>query len=180
MRRFGAMLPLTCMLAVYVVFAMAGCVRSEEGASESTIRIGTFDSRALAAAYGRSDVFKSQVAELTAEYEKAKASGDERRIKELEVEGPALQKVLENQVFSTWPVDNILKQIEDKIPEIAEQADVGVIVCKWDVVYQESGVEFVDVTDLLVNLFEPDEETLRTIDNLKATNPIPLKELEEH
>jgi hypothetical protein len=180
MRRFGGMHTLTSVLTTLAVLAMTGCVRSEEGEFGTRIRIGTFDSRAVAVAYGRSNEFKSQIDELMANYEKAKASGDEKRVKEFEAEGPARQELLEKQAFSTWPVDNILEQIEDEIPKIAKQADVDVIVCKWDVIYQRSEVEFVDVTDLMINLFDPDEETLKIVEELKATDPIPLEELEEH
>jgi hypothetical protein len=159
---------------------MTGCAQSEEGESGERIRIGTFDSRAVAVAYGRSDAFNSQVADLMTEYEKAKTSGDEKRIKELEAEGPAKQELMEKQVFSTWPVNNILEQIEETIPEIANRADVDVIVCKWDIVYQGSGVEFVDVTDLMVSHFDPDDETLKIIEDLKEADPVPMDELKHH
>jgi hypothetical protein len=118
--------------------------------------------------------------DLRAEYEKAKAAEDEERIKELEVEGPAQQELMHKQGFGTWPVDNILEKIKGKIPEIARQADVDVIVSKWNIVYQGSGVELVDVTDLMVQPFDPDEETLKIVKDIQTMDPVPLEELKDH
>ncbi len=146
----------------------------------STVRVGTFDSRALAMAYYRSEAFNRQLKELKTELEKARAAGDEKRVKELEAEGPALQELLRKQGFGTWPVDNILKKINKKIPKIAKQANVAVIVSKWDIVYQRSGVEFVDVTDLMVQPFDPSEKTRKIIKEIQKQNPVPLEELRDH
>jgi hypothetical protein len=91
-----------------------------------------------------------------------------------------MQDLLHRQGFSTWPVDDILEQVEGRIPAIAERAEVDVIVSKWTIVYERPGVEFVDVTDLMVEPFEPDEETLKIIEELKKQAPVSLEELEKH
>lgn len=175
---------MTCVVINVVLAGLAGYTtvgaqQSEENTSGSKVRIGTFDSRALAVAYARSEAFGHYMKGLRAEYEKAKAEGDEKRVKELEAEGPALQELLHKQGFSTWPVDNILEQIKGRIPEIAKQADVEVIVSKWDIVYQRSGLEFVDITDLMVKPFDPNEETLKILKELQNQDPVPLEELKE-
>jgi len=183
---------------IYVLTGLAGCTtvgaeQPEEKTPGSKVRVGTFDSRALAVAYYRSDAFRRHMEGLKAEYEKAKAAGDEKRVKELEAESssptwpdsgwppsPAQQELIHKQGFSTWPVDNILEQIKGKIPEIAKQAGVDVIVSKWDIVYQRSGVEFIDVTDLMVKPFDPNEQTLKIVKELKKQYPVPLEELKKH
>jgi hypothetical protein len=165
----------------------------QEKASASNVRVGTFDSRALAQAYYRSDMFHTHISDLRAEYEKAKAAGDEKRVKELEVESssptwpglgwpPSLaqQELIHKQGFSTWPVDNVLEKIKGKIPEIAEHADVDIIVSKWNIVYQRLGVELVDVTDLMVKPFDPDEETLKIVKDLQELEPVTLEEFKDH
>lgn len=86
---------------------------------------------------------------------------------------------MHKQGFSTWPVDDILERIKDQIPEIAKQAGVDIIVSKWDIVYQLPGVEFIDVTDLLVMPFAPDASTLDLIKSLREIEPVSLEELEE-
>ncbi len=168
------------VLAGLAVHMTAGAPQSQEKTSVPKVRVGTFDSRALAMAFFGSEAFNRQLNDLRAEHEKAKAAGDAKRVKELDAEGPALQELMHKQGFSTWPVDNILKKIKGKISEIATQADVEVIVSKWDIVYQRSGVEFVDVTDLMVRPFDPDEETLKTIADIQKKDPVPLEKLKKH
>ena len=183
----------TVVLAGPGAWTTVGAQQSQEETTGSKVRVGTFDSRALAMAYYRSEAFKRHMYGLQAEYEQAKAAGDEKRVEELEAESsnplwpdsgwppsPAQQALIHKQGFSTWPVDNILARIKDEIPEISRQADVEVIVSKWDLVYQRSGVEFVNVTDLMVKPFDPDEETLRIIKELQEQDPIPLEELGDH
>jgi len=87
---------------------------------------------------------------------------------------------MHKQGFSTWPVDDILGKIKGKIPEIAKQANVDVIVFKWTIVYQRSGVQLIDVTDLMVKPFNPDEETLKAVKEVQRHDPVPLEELEDH
>jgi hypothetical protein len=118
--------------------------------------------------------------EMMAEFEKAKAAGNEKRVKELEAEGPAQQELMHKQSFSTWPVDNVLKTIKDEIPDIAEQAGVDVVVSKWDIVHQRAGIELIDVTDLMVKLFNPDDVTMKVIEDLQKHAPVPLETLEKH
>jgi len=143
------------------------------------VRVGTFDSRAIAVAYVRSDTFNSYLKGLQAELEQAKAANDEKRVKELEAQGPEMQKLIHKQGFSIWPVNDILEHIKGKYPEIAEQADVDVIICKWDIVYQRSDAETVDVTKQMVKQFDPDEATLKVIEELLKKPPVPLEDLEK-
>jgi len=144
----------TAVLAGLAVYTTVGAEHPEEKTSGLKVRVGTFDSRAVAGAYYGSDAFHDHLKVLTAEYEKAKAAGDKKRVKELEAEGPASQELAHKQVFGTWPVDNILAKIKGEIPKIAKQADVDVVVSKWYVGYRRTGVEFVDVTDLMVQRFK--------------------------
>jgi hypothetical protein len=184
---------LTVVLAGLAAYTTAGAGQSQQKPPGSKVRVGTFDSRALAMAYYRSDAFRRHVDGLRAEYEKAKAAGDEKRVKELEAESsdptwadsgwppsPARQELINEQGFGTGPVDNILERIKEKIPEIAKQAGVDVIVSKWDIVYQRPGVEFVNVIDLMVKPFNPDEATLKIIKEIQKQDPVPLEELKGH
>jgi len=168
------------VLAGLAMYTTVGAQQSQEKVSGSKVRVGTFDSRALAMAYYRSEAFLRQINDMRAKYEKAKAAGDEKRVKELELEGSAQQELMHKQGFGTWPVDNILEKIKGKIPEIAAQAEVDVIVYKWHIAYKRSGTEFVDVTDRMVEPFGPDEGTLRMIKEIQEQEPVPLEELKGH
>lgn len=174
-------------LALVLIFAMAGlavCAQlsaqpAGDVVSVTQVRVGVFDSRAVAMAYARSDEFNQYIDDLRTDLAQAKAEGNDKLVKELETLGPALQDLMHKQGFSTWPVDDILERIKDRIPEIAKQAGVDVIVSKWDIVFQLPGVEFTDVTDLLVMPFAPDASTLDLIKSLREIDPVSLEELEE-
>ena len=181
---------LAVVLAGLPVLTAPGAQPSEQTTSGSKVRVGTFDSRCLAMGYYGSEMFKSHMRRVNAEYEKAKAAGDQKRVEEMEArsasgiwpdmgwpQNPAQGEMIHKQGFSTWPVDNILERIKGEIPEIAKQADVDVIISKWDLVYQGSGVELVDVTPLMVKLLVNDEEALKAALEIQKQTPIPRETL---
>ena len=144
--------------------------------------VGTFDSRAVAVAYVRSDAFSDSLrmkrAEVEQDLERARAAGDDERVAELEALGPAMQKRIYDQGFGSAPVDEIIERIADELPRIAAEAGVDVIVSKWVLAYSGPKARFVDVTDRLAAEFDPDEETLKVIEELLTTEPVPLEELD--
>lgn len=147
-----------------------------------TVVVGTFDSRAVAIAYVRSDEFsdymRAQAADIEKAVERAKAAGDSELVQALGALGPEMQERVHAQSFGAAPVGDILARIQDDLPSIAEQAGVNVIVSKWSLTYRDPKAEFVDVTDLLAAEFDPDEETLKTIREVVATKPVPLDQLD--
>ena len=162
----------TAVLIGLVMCTITGAQHLEEGDSGSRVHIGIFDSRAVAMAYYRSEAFNLQMKERRAEYEAAKSAGNDKRIQEMEVEGTALQEQMHKQGFSAWPVNNILDTIKEELPMIAEQANVEVIVSKWNIAYQRSGVEFRDITALVVRAFKPDKKTLKMIEEIQKQDPV--------
>ncbi|MHC4429294.1 MAG: hypothetical protein ACYS0D_11945 [Planctomycetota bacterium] len=146
--------------------------------------VGTFDSRAIAVAYVRSDAFdeylRAQKADIMRALERAKAAGDDELFADLEELGPAMQQRMHYQGFGTAPVDAIIARIEDRLPDIAEEAGVDVIVSKWALTYRNKDAKLVDVTSLLAAEFDPGEETLKTIRQLMKTEPVPLAQLTDH
>jgi hypothetical protein len=145
---------------------------------KSLIRVGIFDSRAAACAWGRSQAFRKQLSNMRAEYKEAKARGDTTRVKKLEIEGPKSQDRMHRQVFGNEPIDDVLKKIDKDLPEIAKSAGVDMIVSQWEIVYQKQSLKFVDVTWEMVNLFEPDKKTVKVIKELLRQKPVPSEELE--
>ena len=79
----------------------------------------------------------------------------------LDALGPAMQKRLHEQGFGTAPVDDIIARIEDKLPDIAKEAGVDVIVSKWTLTYRSPAAKFVDVTGLIAAEFDPDAVSWR-------------------
>lgn len=161
---------------------LAMTVTAQDPAAERgkpTVVVGTFDSRGVLVAYVHSGGFEQHMRELFAELDRAKAAGDEKRVAELEALGPAMQEKIHQQGFGTAPIDDIIAKIEDSLPGIAREAGVDVIVSKWSLFYTSPAAKFVDVTDRLVDEFDPDEATLASIRELLAQDPVPLEEIHE-
>ncbi len=164
-------LTLTTLLFLFGVRALAGGAQPEPKAGAAR-RAGTFDSRAVAVAYYRSEAFRREIQGLKAEFEKAKAAGDEKRMKELDARGSASQDLAHKQSFGTWPIDNVLAAVKGRLPDVARDAAVGLLVSKWSVAYLDPAADTVDVTDSLVSLFAPDETTLKIVAEVRKQEPL--------
>ena len=101
----------------------------------------------------------------------------EAELAELEIELPGLQVRLHQQVFSSGSVTDVIERIEGRLPDIAEEAGVAIIVPQWNVAWQGKAVEVVDVTDRLVACFDPSEEILAVIGQMDKKKPVPIEEL---
>lgn len=169
-------------MAIAVVSVVSISAAEPAGAQKrlAGLRVGTFDSRALPVVYCRTPEFNARINKLIEERKKAKAAGDEERVKQLEAEGQAQQARFHEQGFSGAPADDILATIKDKLPGIAKEAGVDVIVSKWQIAYQVPGAEFVDVTDLIIRPFHPDEKALRVVKDLMSKPLIPVDVVRKH
>jgi len=176
MRAVKTIVALVLVIGSCVIYTSLRAEDPNTKTAKAKLRVGTFDSRAIAMAYVNTDDFKQALKKLKEEYNKAKADGDEKKAKELAEKGKAGQQMFHMQGFSTAPVNDILEQIKDKVPAIAKQAGVDLIVSKWEIVYQSPDAEFVDITDLMIKPFNPSEKTLSIINELTKHPPIPLQE----
>ena len=130
--------------------------KEEKTEKPSQVIIGTFDSRAIALAYGS-----------------AHRAG---RMPFLQYPKP----IEFRQGFGTGDVSEQLDQIRDQIPKIAQKTGVDVIVSKWDIEYHDpNSVTLVDVTEALVQLFKPTEEDLKIIHDVMAKPPVSAKQIRE-
>ena len=160
---------------------ISGSFASAEALSK--IRVGTYDSRFVALAYYRSDQGSAFMREfqgkMNADLDKAKKEKDEKHVKELEAMGPAMQNLMHQQVFGNLSIPNVLKTINDRLPELAKKADVSLIVSKWDIRCQSSDIECVDITGQIIELFHPSEEILKMIEGYskQAKEPVPIERL---
>ncbi len=166
------------LVLVCIVLSLAGCAGGKRETTGPKICVGTYDSRAVAIAFAHSEW--NGIDAKMAEMEKAKAAGDTKKIRELEAWGLAQQARLHRQGFSTAPVDDILEHIKDNLPQIAKDANVAVLVSKWDkkTLKRYKSAELIDVTDMIVAPFNPNEKVLRTIEQIKKKKPIPRWQLE--
>ncbi|MHC4910746.1 MAG: hypothetical protein ACYTF9_13625, partial [Planctomycetota bacterium] len=113
-------------------------VPADDSGEGPAIRLGVFDSRAVAIASVNSARYKASLAELmektTKEIEEARAAGDTDRVARLEARGPEMQQRLHEQGFGSAPVHEHLAHLKDKLPAIAERAGVDAIVSRWELV----------------------------------------------
>jgi hypothetical protein len=162
-----AALAATCLLSL----AQAGAPAAPK------VRIGTYDTRAIAVAYARSSLMTDRLNQLKQSRDAAKAAGDDKKVKEIEAQGAALQRQLHRQGFSNMPVDDLLAGVKDALPQVANDANVSAIAPRVN--FSDDGsVEVVDVTDKLVAAFKPDAKTTQIIADLKNHPPVDLDELE--
>jgi hypothetical protein len=142
-----------------------------------SIRVGAYDSRAIAVAYAHSDLIRDAYRTLMEERDKAKNAGDEKRVKEIEAKGKAQQERLHLQGFSTGSVVDLMQKISQEIPGIAKDAGVVLIVSKWEVMYRTPSVECVDVTMPLVRKFGAEAQVLKMVEDLMKQEPVSADKL---
>lgn len=159
----------------------SGRAESTPGQSGSSVRIGIYDSRAIAVAYAGSEFHTRWLKSLKAESDKAKAEGNQKLHEELKKKAAAQQRLLHMQGFSVAPVDNILANIKDKIPEIVKKTNVSTIESKWnkEALMKYKPAEFIDVTMELVKALNPNERQLKCAVEIQKAEPIPLDQAEK-
>jgi len=166
------------------VFLMAVIVATTIGATASAqtnrMRVGVYDSRAVAVAWGNSTEFKEALKPIETEFRKAKESKDEKRAKELDGQMKLQQRRAHEQAFSTGSVAPIMERIKDRLPDIAKQAGVQIIVSKWELNHQSSEVEVVDVTEKLVALFHVSERGLKWSKEVQQKPPLAIEQLSQY
>lgn len=173
---------ITATFGAVLVAAAAGLAsldaqRPAATAGQGKTRIGVFDSRMVAIAYYNSEPQRAAIQQMQADLRDAKAAGDESKIQELQLQGPAMQNLMHYQVFSTASIPNVMEQLAPALPQVAERAGVALIVSKWEISYQRGDVERVDVTDELVRQFAPSEKVQKWIAEGATKPPVPLLQL---
>ena len=152
--------------------------------AEQKVRIGVYDSRAVAVAYGASEMRKTNktptdqaIAEAEKERAKAKEAGDDKRVNQLRAKLLEMRQQGARAAFGAAPVDDILDLIKDRLPKLQRQAKVTKLVSKWDsdTLFKYQSAELVDVTLLLVAEFSPKPRTLRSIWGVQQAKPISRK-----
>jgi hypothetical protein len=167
---------------VAILGGMAVMGQDKKATSDPTqtkkIRIGTYDNRAIAIAWGGSKY--NPVGQKLEEKKKAEADGDTKKVEELKEWGKAHQRQLHRQGFGKVPVDDLLAAVKDRLPEVAKKT--GVVAIVWQSDFVGENVEVVDVTQELVKLFDPSERVLRWTapEALKKTAPLDLDFIEKN
>jgi hypothetical protein len=161
------------MLTVIVIggaLAAVGAAPAGNQPQTAKVRIGTYDSRAIAVAYAASTF--NPVAAKVKEHEAAKQAGDAAKVAELEKWGESHQRMLHFQGFGRVPVGDLLEHVKDGVAKVAADRGVAVITMACD--HAAAGVEVVDVTDDLVELFGPSDRTREMARKVRDAEPVSL------
>ncbi|MFC2150815.1 hypothetical protein ACFLQV_04865 [Calditrichota bacterium] len=147
-----------------------------ESASDNTI--GTYDSRSIATAWVGTDTFEQTMQAMHKRSELAQEALDWDLVEQLEAEAQEMQDRLHQMVFNTYPVDDILEHIKDKLPGIMKQADVIAIISKWDdeSLKQYESATKVDVTEMLIDALEPNEKQKKFALEIMNSEPVSTEE----
>jgi hypothetical protein len=159
---------LICNLSVRLLLAQQ---------SSKTVKIGIYDSRAVAVAYSNSDSFQKDLGNLMDQYKKSKEENNTKMIDIIEKEGQFRQQLLHEQTFSVGTVSNIVDKIKEKLQDIAKNTGVILIISKWEISYKDPSIEYIDVTSQIVDLFSPSKQTLIWIKDLQKQTPIPIDKI---
>jgi len=172
--------PTLTIATALVVALCATNVRAGE-TNNAALRIGIYDSRAVAFAWFWSAAHQNQLNEQMRAARAAKAAGDTNRFNELGTALREQQDRIHREGFSTAPPTEALAELKVRLPEIQRAAGVSVLVSKWDEgsLRQFKGAQQVDVTDQLVREFNPTEKSLKTISELEKSKPLPLDQCNE-
>jgi hypothetical protein len=166
------------LLTKLAVFALLFCTASSRGQAKQQaekVRIGTYDSRAIAMAYVASKFQIKDVAEKKAELDRAKAAGDEQRVREALRWGKDRQRQLHIQGFGRAVVADLLKPVEKGVAQVAASQKLVAVTSECD--FHAEDVELVDVTDELVALYDPSPRTLQHVKEIRKVDPIPLAQV---
>jgi len=176
--------PITLGKWFVVISTAVSCALPSTTASAQTqaskLRVGVYDSRAVAVAYANSTEFTEAMKSVQVDHKKAKEAKDEKRVKEIESQMKQRQLRAHEQAFSTSSVAPIITKVKDSLPGLAKQAGVQVIVSKWELNHQSPEVEIIDMTDKIVALFHVSERGLKWCKEIQQKPPLSPEQITEH
>lgn len=147
--------------------------------AQMTLKIGTFDSRAVAIAYYNSKDFKHTIESSMSDMKAAEENGDKKAIAKIK-RGRSLQQAIKHeQGFGKGSINDIIEKIKDKIAALGKKENLTAIISKWEVVYNSAEVELVDITERVVDLFEPNERMKEMTKEVLMSEPVKVAYLIE-
>lgn len=148
---------------------------SEKGTNAQAVqRIGVFDSRAVAVAFYNSKFSDTQqiFQSLGSQMQEAKSKDDKEAISELEREATLRQAMMHEQGFGKGSINNISETVKDKMTQLAKDENLSAIVSKWELVFSGKDVELIDITEKIVEFFEPNDQIKTMVKEIMQSEPI--------
>ena len=153
-----------------------GCIAALIGscASGTNMRIGVYDSRAIAIAHGSSTEGREFIMSIMTEMSKAKAEKNDSLMEHIEKKAKMYQVLSHLRAFSVGSVVDILEKHKPEVDQVAKEARVQAIVSKFELIHTASSVETVDVTLPLVLIFKPSEQVMQMISGIGEQEVMPM------
>jgi hypothetical protein len=170
---------LVVVIAAAAMLTGVGLKAADEApgsAAPAKLRVGIYNSRSVALAFGRSKLGVEAVGKLMAEAKQAEKAGDQKQLDGLKKQGSDLQNLRHMQVFGNAPIHDMLVQMQPVLQEQARAEKLDLIVRDIDIAFQSNSVELVDITKGLVDSCEPTKETLKVIEEMQHHQPLPLEQ----
>ena len=144
------------------------------------LRIGVYDSRAVAVAYCDTPYHRDLTGGLDDALEDATRRGDKNEIERCAAAVWEARKRLGRQGFCGAPIDDLLRHIADRLPAIRQAAGVECLISKWnaEALAKYPNARTVDVTDLLVDAFEPNDRQRAHAASIRTVAPVPIEQFE--
>jgi hypothetical protein len=161
-----------CLICCIALAFGTYATRAQTTAPASKLRVGVYDSRAVAVAYSASSFHDAEMKALQQQLKDAEAARDTKKAEQVKARGKNMQTIAHLQAFSNAPVDNAIAKIGESLPVVAAAAGVDVIVA--DIDFKSDRVETVDVTNLLVAQFKPNDRAQKNIEMIVKQKRIPM------
>lgn len=167
-------------------FALGACASGNSAdplgrapaARPGVVRIGTYDSRAVALAWARSASHQRMIAAMASEAADSRRGGNIPRAEEIEQQLKQRQFMLHAVTFSNAPPTEALRSLQPHLEEVARKHGLVAIVDALD--YRAQDIQTVDLTETLVDRFEPTAETRKLAHEMRNRRVIDLYQATQH
>ena len=143
-----------------------------ESSAQNKLRVGVYDSRAIAVACFNSNMYKDPMGELRNKMQAARDANDNKAISDIEWEATLRQAMGHEKGFGTGSVMTEIEIIKKEMKELARKEKLDLVVSKWELAFTGENVLIMDITDKLARLFKPNEKVLGWIGEMKKQNPV--------
>jgi len=160
------------MKKAVILFIITLVIFSADVFAKGKIKIGVYDSRAVALNYFRSEAFQKEMMELRAEHKKAKEKGDTVNVKKMEEKGQLTQRIAHDKGFGTGSVAEILGKFSKELIELGKKEKLIAIVSKWELNFSSADVELVDVTLKVLDVIKAADYVKKMYMEMKGQKPV--------
>lgn len=166
---------MTLLFAMILFMSVSNSADAQK--AQKTIKIGTYDSRVIVLAYSRSEGFKTKLSGMEKKSESDMKSSDSDKKDQAAYRMITYQFLLHQQVFCAGSASAVIEIVKDKLPQVAKDAGVSVIVSKWELPWNDPSAEVVDLTMEIAKLFNPTPDFENTAKEVASKRPIAIEEL---